>query len=386
MVAGETSGDILAGSVLAAIQRLRPEAQTFGVGGPRMLESDFQAWHASEELAVRGYVEVLSAYPRLLNLRRKLVHRIAQAEPNLFVGVDAPDFNLGLERQLLAKGVKTAHFVSPSVWAWRAGRIDGIRSAVSHMLVLFPFEQEIYRKARIPATFVGHPLADVIALESPMNQARQRLGIAENRPVFTIMPGSRLSEITYNGACFLETAKALHSLRDGSLFLLPAATPTIKVRLERLIEGVLGRAEQRQIDIRLLDGQSHDAMQAANGVLVASGTATLEVALFHKPMVIAYRVNALSYAIMKPMAYLPYIGLPNILCGEFIVPEYVQGAAQPTVMAESLLRQVDDDAHVDRLRQRFGQLHQELRQGCGLKSAEVLLELAGDRAMLTRAR
>jgi lipid-A-disaccharide synthase len=322
----------------------------------------------------------------LVKLRRQLVQRFAQEAPNLFVGVDAPDFNLGLEKKLLDKGVKTAHFVSPSVWAWRAGRIDGIRSAVSHMLVLFPFEQEIYRKARIPATFVGHPLADVIALNSPMQEARIALGISADRPVFTIMPGSRLSEITYNGACFLETVRALHTLRDGSLFLLPAATPRIKERLERLIDGVLGRPEIRTIDIRLLDGQSHLAMQAANGVLVASGTATLEVALFHKPMVIAYRVNSLSYAIMKPMAYLPYIGLPNILCSEFIVPEYVQSAAQPTVMAESLLRQVDDDAHVDRLKERFSELHLQLRRGCGLRSAEVLLELAGDRAMLTRPR
>ncbi len=386
MVAGETSGDILAASVLTAMKSLRPDAQTFGVGGPQMVDTGFTAWHASEELAVRGYVEALSAYPRLVNLRRKLVGRFAQEEPNLFVGVDAPDFNLGLEKKLLDKGVKTAHFVSPSVWAWRAGRIDGIRAAVSHMLVLFPFEQEIYRKARIPATFVGHPLADVIALDAPMQEARQQLGIAPDRPVFAIMPGSRLSEISYNGACFLNTVKALHSLRDGSLFLLPAATPRIKQRLERLIEGVLGRPEQRTIDIRLLDGQSHLAMQASNGVLVASGTATLEVALYHKPMVIAYRVNPISYAIMKPMAYLPYIGLPNILCSEFIVPEYVQGAAQPLVMAESLLRQIDDDAHVDRLKERFSELHLQLRKGCGLRSAEVLLELAGDRALLTRAR
>ena len=386
MVAGEKSGDMLAASVLEPLKALRPSAQLFGVGGPAMIKQGFSAWHPSDALSVFGYVDALKAYPRLYLMRQKLVTRIAREEPDLFVGVDAPDFNLGLERRLRAKGIKTAHFISPSVWAWRGGRIESIRTAVSHMLVLLPFEQEIYRKARIPATFVGHPLADVIALSSPMSEARARLDIDQSRPVFTIMPGSRLSEITYNGVCFLETAKQLHKLRDRSIFLLPAATPQIRVRLERLLEGVCGKPESRSIDIRLLDGQSHDAIQAANGVLVASGTATLEVALFHKPMVISYRMNALSYAIMKPMAYLPYIGLPNILCGEFIVPEYVQGAAKPEVMAESLLRQVDDDAHLTRLEERFGDLHRQLRQGCGLRSTEVLLELAGDKRMLHRPR
>jgi lipid-A-disaccharide synthase len=385
-VAGEKSGDMIAATVLAAIRHLRPKVSTYGVGGSAMQEQGFNALESSDALAVRGYVEVLSSYPRLARLRSRLTKQFVQDPPDLFVGVDAPDFNLELERRVRAKGVRTAHFISPSVWAWRGERIEKIREAAGHVLVLFPFEQDLYRKARVASTFVGHPLADMIEPGLTMAPARQRLGVDQQRMVFCVMPGSRLSEITYNGVCFLKTILQLHKLRHNSIFLVPAANAVIKERLERLVQGVIGKENKSRVDLRIVDGQSHDCIQASNGVVVASGTATLEVALFGKPMVIAYRMNALSYSIMKPMAYLPYIGLPNILCGEFIVPEYVQGNAKPEVMAESLLRQVDDNAHLQRLQERFGQLHMELRKQCGLRAAEVLLELAGDKAMMNRPR
>jgi lipid-A-disaccharide synthase len=372
MVAGEVSGDLLASRVLAVLQTPELQTATFGIGGPRMIEQGFDPWWPSETLAVRGYVEVLSAYMKLRGIRMQLRDRLLSNPPKLFVGVDAPDFNLELEHQLRLRKIRTAHFVSPSIWAWRGGRINAIRDSVDHMLVMFPFEELIYRKAKIPATFVGHPLADDIPLVIDRPAALARLGIERGKKLIAILPGSRSSEIASNGPLFIDTMRRIASLRDSWSFVWPAATSAIKTRLEAMMAVAnLGS----QFPVTILDGQSHDALAACDGALVASGTATLEAALFKCPMVIAYKMNSISYQIMKPMAYLPYVGLPNILAGEFTVPEFVQGAAKPNIMATALIKQVESDVEVTRLEKRFTAIHQDLRQDCANKTADVLREL-----------
>jgi lipid-A-disaccharide synthase len=377
LVAGEVSGDLLASRVLSALNALPPETEsepvkTFGIGGPRMQEQGFSAWWPSETLSVRGYVEVLSAYPKLRSIRNQLRDRLLAEPPKLYVGVDAPDFNLHLEAQLRARKIRTAHFISPSIWAWRGGRINQIRDAVDHMLVVFPFEEQIYRKAKIPATFVGHPLADDIPLVIQREPALKRLGIARGKKMIAMLPGSRLSEINHNAPRFLKTMQVIAKLRDDWSFVWPAATPAIRARLDQImIQAQVGE----QFPVSIIDGQSHDTLAACDGVLVASGTATLEAALFKRPMVISYHMNPISYQIMKPMAYLPYVGLPNILGNEFIVPEFIQGAAKPQIMATALVKQVESDSELTRLEKRFTRMHQDLRQNCAHRTAQVLFEL-----------
>lgn len=372
LVAGEVSGDLLAGAVLEQLRQAEPQLATFGIGGPKMVETGFDAWWSSETLAVRGFVEVLSVYPKLAGIRRDLVSRLLKAPPKLFLGVDAPDFNLDLERRLKEKKVRTAHFISPSIWAWRGGRIDKIAKAVDHMLVVFPFEEQIYRKAKIPATFVGHPMADQIPLESPTELAREKLGFSKTDRVIAILPGSRLSEVEHNGPRFIKTMQEIARLRDDWVFVLPCATEAIQQILKKQLAAAgIGKS----FPLKLLSGHSHRAIAASDGVLVASGTATLECALFKKPMVIAYHMNPISYQIMKPMAYLPFVGLPNILSGAFVVPEFIQSAARPREMAFALISQVESDEEVFRLKKRFTEIHLELKQDCANRTSQVLQSL-----------
>ncbi len=372
MVAGEVSGDMLASSVLRELRQIEPDLATYGIGGENMRATGFDSWWDSKTLAVRGFVEVLSVYPKLAGIRRDFASRVLADPPKLFMGVDAPDFNLELARRLRAQKVRTAHFISPSIWAWRGGRIDRIREAVDHMLVIFPFEEQIYRKAKIPATFVGHPLADEIPLSVSKSDAKEKLGIPKSTRVVAVLPGSRLSEAAHNGPRFLKTLKQIASFRDDWVFVLPAATPEIKAVLQKQVRALkLGS----QFPLKITDGKSHRALAAADGVLVASGTATLETALFKKPMVISYHMNPISYRIMKPMAYLPYVGLPNILSGAFVVPEFIQGGADPKVMALALIRQIENDEDVERLEKRFTEMHLELRQGCAQRASKVIREL-----------
>ncbi len=372
MVAGEVSGDLLASTVLHHLRELEPELNTFGIGGPKMRETGFTQWWDSEILAVRGFVEVLGVYAKLAKIRRELAARLIKDPPKLFMGVDAPDFNLELARRLKEKRIRTAHFISPSIWAWRGGRIETIRKAVDHMLVMFPFEEQIYRKAKIPATFVGHPLADKIPLQVSRADALRKLGYADSDFVIAILPGSRLSEVSHNGPRFIKTMKEIARLRDDWQFVIPAATPKIRLLLENQIEKAkLGK----MFPVRLLDGQSHRALAACQGTLIASGTATLEAALFKRPMVIGYHMNPITYQIMRPMAYLPFVGLPNILSGAFVVPEFIQRAAKPKPMAAALIKQVESDEEVERLNRRFTEMHLELRQGCAQRAGQVVQEL-----------
>jgi lipid-A-disaccharide synthase len=372
MVAGEASGDLLAGAVLHGLRQAIPALRCAGIGGAAMATEGFERWWDVSALSVMGYAEVLRAYPRLLRMRRELGDRLIAWRPDVFVGVDAPDFNLGLEARLRAAGVRTAHFVSPSIWAWRAERIEKIRQAVDHMLLVFPFEAEIYAKAGIPATYVGHPLADAIPLQADAAGARMRLGLDADRPTVALLPGSRRGEVRHMAELFVRTAAWLHARRADLQFVLPAAGAAL---YERLQETIAGMRLPEGLRLTLVQGRSHEALAAADAVLVASGTATLETALFRKPMVIAYRMAWLSHRIMRNRGYLPWIGLPNILAGESLVPEFIQQAATPQAMGAALLAQLDDDAGRQRLAERFERMHHQLRRGCATQAARVLLEL-----------
>jgi lipid-A-disaccharide synthase len=381
MVAGETSGDLLAASVLQGLNaRLgRPAAlHAVGIGGPAMAATGFEAWWPSELLAVRGYAEVLGSYPRLRAIRGQLRERLVAWRPEVFVGVDAPDFNLDLERGLREAGVPVAHFIGPSIWAWRGKRIEKIRRSVDRMLLIFPFEQQLYDRAGIPATYCGHPLADQIPLEPDAAAARTVLDLPADARTIAVLPGSRVAEIRYIAPVFVETIRWLAQRRSGMTFVVPAATEGIFRRLGALIAAARLPA---QVDCRLVMGQSHAAIAAADAVLVASGTASLEVALFKKPMVIAYRMAWATHRLMRRMGYLPWIGLPNILCNASVVPEFVQSEAMPDAMGAALLERLDDTAAADRLRVRFTELHHLLRRDCAARAAEALLRLCDRRSI-----
>jgi len=366
MVAGETSGDLLAGLLLGGLKQRWPALTAAGIGGPKMAAHGFEAWWPHDKLAVRGYVEVLSHYREIAGIRQQLAERLLKDKPDLFVGVDAPDFNLDLETRLKAQGIKTVHFVSPSIWAWRGKRIEKIRKAVDEVLCIFPFEPPLYAKQGIPATYVGHPLADVIPLQVPRAQSRAALGLANGDEVVALLPGSRRSEIQYIAPRLLRAAVELHKLRPGLRFVLPVV-PGLRHLLEPLR---LQHAPKVPID--LLDGRSYEALAACDVTLVASGTATLEAALFKRPMVIAYAMHALSWQMMKRMKYQPWVGLPNILLNDFAVPELLQGEATPERLAHAALSWLDDRPRCEALRVRFEALHHTLRRNTALAATDAI--------------
>lgn len=373
MVAGESSGDLLAADVLAAMGRLAPGEATVatGIGGPLMVAQRFEAWWDAEHLAVHGYAAALKVLPKLLYIRRRLGTRLLDWPAEVFVGVDAPDFNLGLERRLRAGGVRTLHFVSPSVWAWRRERLDGIREAVDRMLLVFPFEEAIYRDAGIPARYCGHPLADRIALVPDRAQARRDLTIPGDRPLVAVLPGSRRGEVARLGPLFIETIRWIARQRPDWRFAIPAAGAERFAQLRQLLAGA-----RLDATVQLVLGQSHAVLAACDAAIVASGTATLEAALFKRPMVIAYRLGGLDYRRMKSQAYLPWVGLPNILAGEFVVPEFIQDAARPEAIGAALIASLEDTAATDRLAARFEAMHRELRRDCAQQVGSAILEAA----------
>ena len=366
MVAGEASGDLLAGLLLSGMRARWPAMQAFGIGGPRMAEQGFEAWWPHDKLAVRGYVEVLSHYREISGIRGQLADRLLADKPDIFIGVDAPDFNLDLEARLKAQGIKTIHFVSPSIWAWRGKRIETIRKAVDEVLCIFPFEPPIYAKQGIAASYVGHPLADAIPLAVPRAASRAALGLAESDVVVALLPGSRRSEAQYIAPRLLEAAVEMAKLRPALRFLLPVVPG-----LRHLIEP-LRRQLAPSLAIDLLDGRSHEALAACDVTLVASGTATLEAALFKRPMVIAYVMHGLSWQMMKRMKYQPWVGLPNILLRDFAVPELLQGDATPERLAHAALAWLDDPVRCKELRVRFDALHHELRRDTAKTATDAI--------------
>lgn len=373
LVAGETSGDLLASRLLSGLRPHLPDSVMHGIGGKHMMQHGFVSDFPMEKLSVRGLFEVLAHYRELKGIQNTLRDQLLIERPAVFIGVDAPDFNLGLEAQLKEAGIPTMHFIGPSIWAWRGGRIKKIARAVSHMLVIFPFEEEIYRKAGIPATYVGHPLAQVIPMEPDMKAARELLGLLPDSRVVAILPGSRMSELKYNAVAFVAAAELLLK-RDPSLrFVAPMAGDAQRRYFDELVR----QAGLQHVPIMVTDGQSHRAIAAADAVLVASGTASLEVALFKKPMVIAYKMMRASWHVLRHMGYQPWIGLPNILAREFLVPELLQDAATPQALADAMWLQLQDDAHRERLHRRFTEMHHTLLRDTATESAQAVLELIG---------
>jgi lipid-A-disaccharide synthase len=381
MVAGETSGDLLAGLLLDGLTARWPALTSSGIGGPQMARRGFQAWWPSDKLAVHGYgLDVLRRYRELVGIREQLKNRLLNApgqRPDIFIGVDAPDFNLDLEASLKAQGIKTVHFISPSVWAWRADRVEKIRRSVDHVLCIFPFEPALLAAHGIAATYVGHPLASVIALEPDRAGARRKLGLRDEDTVIAILPGSRKSEINYLASRFFRAASLVKRAQPAIKFIVPAV-PLLKQQIERLAAEA-GFASGSAPDLQILEGQSHTALAACDVTLIASGTATLEAALFKRPMVIAYNMNWLSWQIMRRKKLQPWVGLPNILCKDFVVPELLQDAATPEALAAALLQWVDaksaDPGKIAAVEARFTQLHAELRRDTSQLATDAIQQI-----------
>lgn len=376
MVAGETSGDLLAGLLLDGLHARWPGLASGGIGGHQMASRGFQAWWPSEKLAVRGYVEVLRHYREILAIREQLKKRLLVGtglRPDIFIGVDAPDFNLDLEAALKAEGIKTVHFICPSVWAWRAERIDKIRRSVDHVLCIFPFEPALLAQHGIAATYVGHPLASVIPLQPDRAAARRQLGLREEDTVVAILPGSRKSEVQYLALRFFQAAALIKRERPAIKFVVPAV-PALKA----MIEGLAAQAGMRA-DVQIVQGQSHAVLAACDVTLIASGTATLEAALFKRPMVIAYNMNWLSWQIMRRKQLQPWVGLPNILCQDFVVPELLQHEATPAALAEALLQWLDAKSSspekIIAVEQRFSQLHAELQRDTARLATDAIQKI-----------
>lgn len=375
MVAGETSGDMLAARLLSGLRPRLPDSLMHGIGGPRMAEQGFVNDWPMDKLSVRGLFEVLMHYREISGIRKNLKQQLLAEKPDVFIGVDAPDFNLDLEIQLKQAGIPTIHYIGPSIWAWRGGRIKKIAEAVSHMLVIFPFEEQIYRDAGIPVTYVGHPLAQVIPMEIDTAAAREELGLDPRFKVVAILPGSRISEIKYNTEAFIGAAKILIQRDPNLQIVVPMAGNKQRSYYIKLV--VAARLEG--VPILLIDGRSHTAIAAADAVLVASGTASLEVALFKKPMVIAYKMMEASWQILKHMGYQPWVGLPNILEKEFVVPEFLQSAATPEAMADAIWLQLNDDNMQKNLKDRFTAMHHSLLRDTANISAQAVLDVIARR-------
>ena len=370
MVAGEVSGDMLAARLLAGLRPHLPNARFHGIGGPRMIEQGFVSSLPIDKLTVRGLFEVIPRYHEIKAIQNALRDRLLAEKPAVFIGADYPGFNLGLELQLKEAGIPTVHFVSPQIWAWRGGRIKKIIKAVSHMLVIFPFEEEIYRNAGVPVTYIGHPLAEVIPMQPDQAAARLKLGLPADVRVVTVMPGSRMGELKYLAAPFVQAVKLLVKRDPDLRFVVPMAGERQRAYFSELV----AQAGLQDVRIDLIDN-SHLAIEAADAVLVASGTATLEVALYKKPMVIAYKVMTASWLIMKRMGYQPWIGLPNILAREFLVPEFLQGAATPQALADAVWLQLNDAPNRIKLVQRFTDMHRTLLRNFSVESAAAVLRV-----------
>ena len=399
IVAGEASGDLLGCHLMRALKAQRSDLTFIGIAGPKMAAEGAKSLFPIEKLSVRGYVEVLTHLYGLLKLRKSLLKQLLSEKPDIFIGVDAPDFNFWLERQLKKRGIPAIHYVSPSIWAWRGGRMGKIKRAVSHVLALFPFEPALYEKAKVPVTFIGHPLADEIPLKPNKQEARDLLKIENGKFVVAMLPGSRQSEVHQHADLFVKTALIIHQENQalqstGVQFLVPLITRETRQIFEQALyknlhekmhidKSLQDKAVSESLnaehlnspylDLDILFGHAHDAMEAADVVLVASGTATLEAALLKRPMVITYRMPTLSWWILKRMNYLPYVGLPNILAGKFVVPELLQKEATPQKLADAVSLLLVDKTRIKEIEQEFTSIHKSLRQNSAKKAAQVVL-------------
>ncbi|MEE5122816.1 lipid-A-disaccharide synthase [Pseudomonas alliivorans] len=372
LVAGEASGDILGSGLMCAIKARHPDAEFIGVGGPLMEAQGMQSYFPMERLSVMGLVEVLGRLRELLARRKLLVQTLIDEKPDVFIGIDAPDFTLNIELQLRRAGIKTVHYVSPSVWAWRQKRVLKIREGCDLMLTLLPFEARFYEEKGVPVRFVGHPLADTIPLESDRAAARTELGLMGDGPVVALMPGSRGGEVGRLGALFFDAAERLLIQRPTMRFVLPCASPQRRTQIEELLQG-------RDLPITLLDGRSHVALAACDAVLIASGTATLEALLYKRPMVVAYRMAPVTFWVLKRLVKSPYVSLPNLLAQRLLVPELLQDAATPEALAETLLPLIDEGQAQT---QGFDEIHQTLRRDASNQAADAVLGLLGQTSSL----
>lgn len=371
IVAGEPSGDQLGAHLMRSLLARRPGLRFVGIGGPKMEAAGCEVLFPMEKLAVRGYVEVIKHYWEIVGIRRRLRDHFLRNPPAAFIGVDAPDFNLGLELDLRRAGIPTVQYVAPAVWAWRRERIQTVKHAVSTLLTLFPFEARLFEKAGVSVRYVGHPLADLLEDLPPIEAVREELRISPVIPVVAMLPGSRISELENMAELFVRTAVKLNEHIPGIRFLVPFATRETRL----LFEAAIAKVMPEELNLTMMTGHSLEAMAAADAVLVASGTATLEAALLKRPMVITYKVSRLSYWLLRRRAYQPFLGLPNILAGEEIVPELIQDAATPDTLAQALLTLLQDEDVRVRLEGRYESIRRALRQDTAEKAATAIMPL-----------
>lgn len=369
IVAGEASGDLLGSHLVTALRERLPQAEFIGIAGPKMIAAGVRSLFPMERLSVIGFHEVIRNLFSLLAMRRELKRKIVAFRPHVYIGVDAPDFNFGVERALRKRGIATVHFASPSIWAWRGGRIRKIKRAVDHMLVLYPFEKAIYDEAGIAATYVGHPMADTIPLEDQRVAVREQLKLSQGARIVALLPGSRRGELHMHADLFVQTAQRLQELLPGVQFLAPLSTKETR----QLFEEALYRHQAQELPLTIMFGHAQDAMAAADCVLVKSGTATLEAALLKRPMVITYRIPKITHFFVKRLFYLPYFGLPNVLAGRFIVPELMQDQATPEKLAQALKTWLEDKDARESLVAEFERMHLELRQNTAQRASDAIL-------------
>lgn len=381
MVAGEASGDQLGAHLIAALKARRPALRFAGIGGPRMTAQGFDAHVSMDQLAVRGYTEALRHYRRIARIRRELGDALLAERPGLFIGVDASDFNLDLERRLKEAGIPAVHYVSPSIWAWRGWRVKRVARSATHLLAMFPFEPRLYERTGLPVTYVGHPLADVIPLQVNKDEARVQLRLPPRKLIIALLPGSRRSELEYMAAAFVLAAHRLRQEVPEVHFVCPMASRETR----DLFETALWKLGAQDWPIKLLFGHAQEALAACDGALVASGTATLEAALLKTPMVIAYRMSPWSWRLMKRMRYQPWVGLPNVLAGSFVVPEFLQDDATPDNLAQALGNLVEDQETCRRIESVFTLLHEQLRQNSSVRAAEAIVQYLNRKDVWTSA-
>ncbi|PKG48848.1 lipid-A-disaccharide synthase [Halomonas sp. MES3-P3E] len=379
IVAGELSGDILGAGLMRELKARYSGVEFRGIGGPRMQSEGMESRFPLETLAVMGLVEVLKHLPELIRVRRTLKAEALAWQPDIMLGIDAPDFNLGLERQLREAGITTAHYVSPSVWAWRQGRVKGIAKSVNGMLTLLPFEAAFYREHRVPVAFVGHPLADEMPLQNDRAATRQELALALDRPVLALLPGSRANEVRFLGDTFLAAAEQLCQRQPELQVVIPAATPDRRREISMLLTHYPLLTERTT----LLDGQAREAMVASDIVLLASGTAALEAMLCHRSMLVAYKMAPMTHWLAKRMVKTQWVSLPNLIAQETLVPELIQEAASPEAIADQLSAMLSDEASRHALEARFAEMHATLQRNASRRAAEAISQLAAGQPLET---